>query len=64
MPLYEYVCKSCGERFEKLVRMSGQPLMIACPACAGDEVERALSTFATGGGAQRSDAAANCGPVG
>jgi putative FmdB family regulatory protein len=64
MPLYEYICKSCGERFEKLVRMSDQPQSIACPTCTGAEVERALSTFATGGGVQRSDAAASCGPVG
>lgn len=65
MPLYEYVCKHCSERFEKLVRMSAAPPTVICPSCASAEVERALSTFATGGGAQRGETAApSCGPVG
>jgi putative FmdB family regulatory protein len=63
MPLYEYVCKECGERFEKLVRMSDDPRAVRCPACTSDGVERALSTFATGGG-QHEAAAPSCGPVG
>jgi putative FmdB family regulatory protein len=63
MPLYEYLCKECGERFEKLVRMSDDPRAIPCPSCASAAVERALSTFATGG-AQRTAAAPSCGPVG
>jgi putative FmdB family regulatory protein len=33
MPIYEYACEHCGDRFEKLRPMSaaGQPL--PCPAC-------------------------------
>lgn len=63
MPLYEYICKECGQRFEKLVRMSDDPKAVRCPGCAG-AVERALSTFATAGGGQRETAAPSCGPVG
>jgi putative FmdB family regulatory protein len=44
MPLYEYDCLKCGERFEVLVR---GPQPIVCPACAHDKVERVLSSFAT-----------------
>jgi putative FmdB family regulatory protein len=43
MPLYDFHCRSCGERFERLVR-SGD--VIECPSCRGSEVERLLSTFA------------------
>jgi putative FmdB family regulatory protein len=34
MPIYEYYCPACNQRFEKLLRMSaaGQPQ--ACPNCA------------------------------
>ena len=44
MPLYEYVCRSCETRFEKLVRRFGEE--VACPACAGGAVDKQLSVFA------------------
>jgi putative FmdB family regulatory protein len=44
MPLYEYACPGCGERFEKLVRRFGEA--VACPACAATDVEKQLSVFA------------------
>lgn len=40
MPIYEYECTSCGERFELLVLGSNRP---ACPSCEGTELERLLS---------------------
>ncbi len=49
MPLYEYRCKNCGESFEKLRRMSEADQGIDCPHCQSEEVERLLSSFATGG---------------
>jgi putative FmdB family regulatory protein len=50
MPIYEYRCAGCGERFEELVR--GPDTTVACPACAGVEAERLLSTFAGVGGSK------------
>ena len=44
MPIYEYRCESCAERFEELVRRPGDT--VACPACGGTEAERLLSVFA------------------
>src|SRR4029453_15626180 len=32
MPIYEYVCGECEEKFERLVRSWGEP--VSCPACA------------------------------
>ncbi len=49
MPLYEYRCEKCGKRFEKLRRMQDADREIQCPECLSDEVERLLSSFATGG---------------
>jgi putative FmdB family regulatory protein len=34
MPIYLYQCDSCGVRFERLQRMSEQPLT-DCPECEG-----------------------------
>ena len=44
MPVYEYRCESCEERFEKLVRSIRQESPeVHCPACQGTEVRRLIS---------------------
>jgi putative FmdB family regulatory protein len=43
MPLYEYDCLKCGERFEVLIR---GPQTVVCPACGHDGLERVYSGFA------------------
>jgi putative FmdB family regulatory protein len=45
MPIYEYVCKQCDKRFEKLVRSSTK---VECPSCSGTSLEKQFSTFAMG----------------
>ena len=44
MPLYEYKCRSCGEKFEVIQKFSDAPLKIH-PDCGG-EVERLISPSA------------------
>jgi putative FmdB family regulatory protein len=34
MPLYEYECFLCGERFERIQRVSDDPVR-ECPSCGG-----------------------------
>ena len=41
MPLYEYQCKKCGHRFEKIQTFSA-PEIKECPVC-GSEVEKLIS---------------------
>lgn len=43
MPIYDYACKACDERFDDLSRFDA-PLP-ACPTCASPETERLLSPF-------------------
>lgn len=45
MPIYEYQCLECGEKFEKLVRSMNSPQEIECPKCGGRKVEKLLSAF-------------------
>ena len=45
MPIYEYQCLECGEKFEKLVRSTNSPVKIECPKCGGRKVEKLLSVF-------------------
>ena len=34
MPLYEYQCESCTNRFERIMKFSDPPVAV-CPACGG-----------------------------
>jgi len=54
MPLFDFLCRSCGREFEALVRTGHPPV---CPGCQGQELERKLSTFAVSSAGLRSAAA-------
>lgn len=41
MPLYEYQCKKCSHRFEKIQKFSDKPVK-KCPECGGS-VEQVIS---------------------
>jgi putative FmdB family regulatory protein len=41
MPLYEYQCKKCGHRFEKIQKFSDK-MVKKCPECGG-QVEQMIS---------------------
>jgi putative FmdB family regulatory protein len=42
MPIYEYRCKACGKKFEKLVR--GQE-KVTCPKCGKGRLDKLFSVF-------------------
>jgi putative FmdB family regulatory protein len=42
MPLYEYVCESCGNEVEVLQKISDDPLR-DCPACAAPSLKKRVS---------------------
>ena len=47
MPIYEYKCIYCGERFELLRRLTDRDDEINCPKCNKASAKRVLSTFTT-----------------
>lgn len=49
MPIYEYRCPTCGEKFEKLVRF-GNSQAVQCPRCNSDTPQRMISLFAQSSG--------------
>lgn len=46
MPIYEYRCENCQERFEELLTTSDKPAP-ACPRCGASDPARLLSTINT-----------------
>lgn len=45
MPIYEYRCLTCSNKFDELVGMGQMDAAITCPACKGKSVERVMSVF-------------------
>lgn len=51
MPIYEYECEACHERFEMLIRsISRRPETIECPACYSQQTRRLISAPAVHSG--------------
>lgn len=49
MPIYEYRCRQCAEKFETFVRNSAAAAEVECPKCHSSEVKKVFSVFGTGG---------------
>ena len=47
MPLFEFLCKSCGKRFTALVGVIAESAPPACPKCGATDLSRLMSRFAT-----------------
>jgi putative FmdB family regulatory protein len=64
MPIYEYECRGCGNRFETLVYGATVP---ACPSCSGNDLLKLISSFAvasTSGGSRQTESVGACGSCG
>jgi len=48
MPIYEYECGKCGERFEFRRGITDGDSEIRCPKCGAGNPRRVFSVFATG----------------
>ncbi len=63
MPMYEYRCERCEERFEQLVPLRAEHPPVTCPRCGTQEIRKLLSTFATTESRQ-STRQSSCAPTG
>jgi len=52
MPIYEFICKKCGQHFEALVAI-GKENTVSCSACGSKDIKKLLSSFGIGGGSNR-----------
>jgi putative FmdB family regulatory protein len=60
MPIFEYMCDSCGAVFEELESVTNRDKPHECPVCGKKKGRRIVSTFATSSGSR----AASCGSGG
>ncbi len=60
MPVYEYTCRKCDAKFEKLVPTMSESKSPPCPECGSKQTEKALSVFAVGAEQSHSARPAPC----
>jgi putative FmdB family regulatory protein len=48
MPIYEYECAACGEKFELRRGINDSDCEIKCPKCGVANPRRVFSVFSTG----------------
>ncbi len=54
MPIYEYKCKKCGDKFELRLGLFHNNKSVKCPKCGSDDPERVISSFMTDCSSSRS----------
>jgi len=60
MPLYEYECGECGERFERLVPLAEARRGMECPRCRSKSVRKLMSVFVRAGGQSEASECPTC----
>ena len=66
MPVYEYRCDECCERFELFLRSAARRTTPTCPRCGSPNARKAISIFGVGnagGGSGVRDTSCGPGPV-
>ena len=54
MPIYEYRCQECGQKFELLQRLGAGSEEVSCPKCGASKPVKQFSVF-TSQGTSRSE---------
>ena len=49
MPIYEYRCESCSDKFEVLTRFAERDRVQVCPSCESTKTRVMVSSFAFAG---------------
>ncbi|MEW6108331.1 MAG: zinc ribbon domain-containing protein [Nitrospirota bacterium] len=50
MPIYEYICIKCSEKFSLLQSMNSTVNDTECPGCGSREVKKIISSFCCSSG--------------
>jgi len=69
MPIFEYICQDCGQKYDKFVRSGAAKVELRCPVCGSSYGEKTFSAFSARSTApsslgRASNSGPACGPVG
>jgi len=60
MPVYTYLCKDCGEKFDLLIGVNSEKLELKCKKCNSKSIDRVFSSFSVGGSRDKSSSGPSC----
>ena len=64
MPIYSYVCKDCGEKFDLLIGVTSEKTELKCKKCNSSRIVRVLSSFSVGNSGGKSGSSGPSCPTG
>ncbi len=64
MPIYPYVCKNCGEKFDLLIGVTSEKVQFKCKKCDSKNIQRTFGSFSVGGSRGKSSSSGPSCPTG
>lgn len=64
MPVYTYVCKDCGEKFDLLIGVTSEKVELKCKKCGSKNIQKILSEFSVGNSDGKSSSSGSSCPTG
>ncbi len=61
MPIYSYICKQCGEKFDLLVGVTQEKSLIKCQKCGSKKIQKTFGTFSMGKSGKQSGSSCSTG---
>ena len=64
MPIYTYVCRDCGEKFDLLIGITSEKPEMKCKKCGSINIQKLLTSFSTISSGGKSNPPASSCPTG
>jgi len=60
MPIYTFICKDCGEKFDLLIGMTAERTELKCKECNSKNIKKLLASFSVGDLDNKSNSGGSC----
>jgi putative FmdB family regulatory protein len=64
MPIYSYICKNCGEKFDLFIRSGGKGEKLVCKKCGSKNIQKTFSSFSMGSSSNKNSRSDSTCPTG
>ena len=64
MPVYTYICKDCGEKFDLLIGVTSEKTKLKCKKCNSKNIDKVFSSFSVGNSGGKSSSSGSSCPTG
>ncbi len=64
MPIFSYICKDCGEKFDLFIRIGGKDEKLICKKCGSKNIQKTFSSFSLGSSSSKGSKSDSSCPTG